>query len=201
MKTIEDYIIELDKVEAKIKPLEAKRTRIRKMITKMKEDASKVFQSNLPNKLEDYTIEQIEWLLYHYHDETSVDYNKKNVIFNSLNLFSTGINGGEYVDTIRQSRFLATSNWFPFFVDFYKVVKEQLKDFPSVIDKDKNVIVLDTHTNVFGWDYCYDGVNLEIDKETDTARFIKGFGRLSTNNTSDWVSFDKIQELLIKYED
>ena len=198
MKTIEDYITDLDTVNAQIKPLEAKRTHYRNTIKKMRDNASKIFHTTLPEKVEDYTGDQICWLLYHWHDDTQSDYDKKNKIFHSYKLFASGINGGKALDDVRQYKFLATDNWFPHFLDFYKIVKTHIKDFPSSVEPSINIIELNTHTDVFGWDSGSGGICIEIDKENDKGRFIKKYGY--STSTSDWVSFEKIQELLVEYK-
>lgn len=192
--------LEKSKIEKQIKPLEKKRVQLYEKLNKLKNDLSENEISKLPENVEDFSNEQLEWLLYHWHDETSIDYQFKQKLFNKIGCFSCGINGNEQVDTIRQQKFLASGHWFPGFVKFYKMAKDIFKDFPSCVEKDKNIIELNMHdAPVLGWNREYDDIRMEIDKSTDLCRFINK--ERYNSKIEKWITFDEAQEILLKIED
>lgn len=204
IKDIEKEIADIEKeklaIEKQMIPLEKKRTQLYNKLEKLRNDLSKKYISTLPQNIEDFSDEQLEWLLYHYHDETTEDFEFKYNIFNNLICFTSGINGNELVHKIRQYRFVASAHWFPGFIKLYKITKHVLKDFPSMVENDKNIIELDMHdAPVLGWNREYDDIRMEIDKSTDLCRFINK--ERYNSKIEKWITFDEAQEILLKIED
>lgn len=165
--------------------------------TKLLNDKSKSFIETLPNDVENYSKEQIEWLLYHWHDETSGDFDYKQKIFNKLKLFTCGINGGQYVDTIRQWQFLASKVWFPAFLKYYELFKPVLKCFKSEFDNEE-IVLLNMHFGVFNFRNEYDNCQLEISLKYNKGRFVNSYSRY--DKPTKWYSFEEILEIFEKYE-
>jgi hypothetical protein len=204
IKDIEKEIADIEKeklaIEKQMIPLEKKRTQLYNKLKKLRNDLSKKYISTLPQNIEDFSDEQLEWLLYHWRDETESDFDFKYKLFNKIGCFTVGINGHELANTIRQSKFLARSYFFTGFIKLYKISKHLLKDFPSRVENDKNIIELDMHqAPVIGWDREYDEIRMEIDKSTDLCRFINK--DRYNSKIEKWITFDEAQEILLKIED
>lgn len=191
MNSILEIKAQIAKIDKALAPLNKKRALLHGQLVSLRNDASKEFVATLPKTVEEYTSGQLGWLLYHWHDQTQAEYDAKYAIYNSLGIFTTGIFAG---DKTKQYKFLATINWFPGFIKFYKLAKKHFKTIESLVPEDNTqVILLDIHYDMFG----YEGyeLQLEIDVENDRARFVAKFPQTS------WMSFEEVSKTLRVAED
>lgn len=199
MEKIEKYQEELNNLIEEREKITQKITHINNKITKLKVSDEKLFVQNIPlDDIKSITKEQWEWLLYHYHDETHYGYKTRTDFFNKLALFTNMIAGGEHSDKIRQFSFtLHEHHNIDNFFNNFNYILPYLKEFPSKLDK-KNIVNIKLYMNVYGWDYNYDGIYIEIDKKQNKARFVRYYTKY--DNKKDWITIDDCKKELKKYK-
>lgn len=202
MRKIEDYQKEYDTIKTEYDKLSKKLTRIRNKITKLRVSEENEFVETITfDNIEGINDEQWAWLLYHWHDETSYAYGIRTKFLYSLGLDTNGFAGHSHIGDIRQFNFtLHGHHKVDLFFEKFKLVKPHLKSFPSEIDE-TTVVDVQLFVNVYGWDWEYDGIYLEIDPLKHIGRFVRH--NVDYDNKSDWLSVEncilKIKEYQINY--
>ena len=98
MKDTDKEIADLQK---EIDKLQRKRNRLINKKIKVKTDAEKEYGVTLPKSIFDFTDEQLDWLLYHYHDETEYHYKLASKYFNQF----TGVMNSCFTEETKQFKF------------------------------------------------------------------------------------------------
>lgn len=105
MKDADKEIADLQK---EIDKLQRKRNRLINKKIKVKTDAEKEYGATLPKSIFDFTDEQLEWLLYHYHDETEYHFKLAYKYFNQF----TGVLSSGFTEETKQFQFSICSRTY-----------------------------------------------------------------------------------------
>lgn len=197
MKTIEDYKKEYKEAKIQSQKLSSKMIKLRNKINKFKVSDEKELVSKIPfDDIDKISDEQWQWLLYNWHDETTYGYQTRTNFFYNMLLSPNGIAGHDMVDSIRQFSFTLHDHMdVDVFFTKFNIILPHLKTFKSKY-ADFDIVDVQLFINVYGWNWEYDGVYLEIDKEKNIGRFVCHYN----DNMGDWLSLDVCKDKLKEYK-
>jgi len=201
-KSQQDYEIELEVVRKEYDKVGRRISFLVKKINGFKTNDDKTIADGIANTIEIGGYESLaaiqwRWILHHWHDETSFAYKTRSNLLYALGINTNGIAGHKESERVKQFKLSIHSHHDASkFLDFYKLVKQHLITYSSPEDKTQ-VVGMQLLLNMFGDEWEHASWELEINAETNLARFIELYSKWK--KPTDWMTLEDAFKTIEKY--